>query len=200
LFAAGKQLTRLCCFLVPFRFFGILKWSEIAMDTLEWGNYDEDLRDVEDFDLEQYGFQYDNSFTSHTITNFGDPVVFESMLNNETSMFYPQYFVKQEPKPFVRVKEEHIEYYQVHVPPAQPKQEAKRARISDELSMEVEGQPPVEVRTRTPSETRTFTVSAKVLGNWKKLGGCIMKITLLYEKNDQAEAELVVSDFIPTAF
>ena len=71
-----------------------------------------------------------------------------------------------------------------------------KGMVSNSIDIEIDGQPPVEVRTRTPSETRTFTVSAKVVGNYKKLGGSIMKITLFYERNDQADAEVVVISFV----
>jgi len=55
----------------------------------------------------------------------------------------------------------------------------------------VDGQPPVEVRTRTPSEIRTFSVTSKVEGNYKKLGATIMKVQLMYAANDSAGLELV---------
>ena len=41
------------------------------MDTSEWGNYnDEELHDLEEFDLEQYGFQYEGSLG--VFSSFGD--------------------------------------------------------------------------------------------------------------------------------
>jgi len=79
-----------------------------------------------------------------------------------------------------------------------PKVEPTRAKqlSGDEIDIQIDGQPPGEVRTRTPSETRTFTVTAKILGNYKKLGASIMKIALLYDKNDMADAEPVKKDIL----
>ena len=57
----------------------------------------------------------------------------------------------------------------------------------------MENQPPVEVRTRTPSEIRTFSVSAKVTGKWRLKDAAIMKVTLCYASNSNSPAESVVS-------
>jgi hypothetical protein len=178
------------------------------MDTLEWGYNDEELHDIDEFDLEQYGFQYDTQFSSNGFANyhaFGDGTPLQA-----TEAFVAPYYVKMEPQPqtnyfdpyaHVQIKEEPL--YTYSLPQQQmstfiPKTEPARIKhlSGDEIDIQIDGQPPGEVRTRTPSETRTFTVTAKILGNYKKMGASIMKIALLYDKNDMAEAEPVKKDIL----
>lgn len=66
----------------------------------------------------------------------------------------------------------------------------------DEVNIVVEVQPPVEVRTRTPNEIRTFVVSAKITGNYKKAGATIMKASLQYAPNGKSEMEPVKKDIL----
>lgn len=179
------------------------------MDTLEWGGYnEEELHDLEEFDLEQYGFQYDGSFSSNGFANFNS---FGDSMFQAPDPFVAPYYVKTEPQPQMsyfetyptsQIKEEPL--YTSFNLPQQPvhnfiqKVEPMRTKqlSGDEIDVLIDGQPPSEVRTRTPSETRTFTVTAKVLGNYKKLGASIMRIALLYDKNDIAEAEVVKKDIL----
>jgi len=59
-----------------------------------------------------------------------------------------------------------------------------------------ETQPPVEVRTRTPNEIRTFTVIAKVKGDYRKAGATIMKVSLFYAPNGSSPVESVKKDIL----
>jgi len=60
----------------------------------------------------------------------------------------------------------------------------------------IETQPPGEVRTRTPSEIRTFGITARVTGNYRKEGATIMKIALYYACNDSQSGEPVKKDIL----
>jgi hypothetical protein len=44
----------------------------------------------------------------------------------------------------------------------------------------IETQPPIEVRTRTPSEKRNFTCGVMVMGPWREAGGKFVGVELLY--------------------
>lgn len=53
------------------------------------------------------------------------------------------------------------------------------------VQLVIETHPPVEVRTRTPSEKRNFSCSIQVLGDYKTLGGKFISVELLYSPNAQ---------------
>lgn len=72
------------------------------------------------------------------------------------------------------IKDEEPDYLPLHPP------DVPQHILDANLDILVETQPPREVRTRTPNEIRTFSVSCRVLGNWKELQATIMKVSLEY--------------------
>ena len=53
------------------------------------------------------------------------------------------------------------------------------------VQLVIETHPPVEVRTRTPSEKRNFSCSIQVLGDYKAIGGKFVSVELQYSPNAQ---------------
>jgi hypothetical protein len=55
------------------------------------------------------------------------------------------------------------------------------------VKLVVDNQPPVEVRTRTPSEKRNFQCSLTVNGDWKSIGGKYIMAELIYAVDNDGE-------------
>ena len=53
------------------------------------------------------------------------------------------------------------------------------------VQLVIESHPPVEVRTRTPSEKRNFSCSIQLLGDYKAIGGKFVSVELMYSPNAQ---------------
>jgi uncharacterized protein YqfB (UPF0267 family) len=71
-----------------------------------------------------------------------------------------------------------------YVPPPPPssifiKQEQPSVEHAP-IDLIIQSQPPVRVRTRTPNEIRTFTVTVSLSGQWRNLGAQCVKVSLAY--------------------
>jgi hypothetical protein len=53
------------------------------------------------------------------------------------------------------------------------------------VQLVIESHPPVEVRTRTPSEKRNFSCAIQLLGDYKAIGGKFVSVELMYSPNAQ---------------
>eukprot|EP01119_Soliformovum_irregulare_P021769 TRINITY_DN7315_c0_g1_i1.p1 TRINITY_DN7315_c0_g1~~TRINITY_DN7315_c0_g1_i1.p1 ORF type:complete len:326 (+),score=60.18 TRINITY_DN7315_c0_g1_i1:114-1091(+) len=194
------------------------------MDTSEWGNND-GLYDIDDLDLEQYGLQYDNPsfldtnkpdysfWTGSELGFLNNAISFVSgTLKSEPehesySFAHPQYtsYIKEEPMQdvphpnYIKVDASQQQTIYPSTPHTETHLTGKRKESeasSSDFVINIERHPPVEVRTRTPSEVRTFTVSAKVVGNLRKIPGAIMRIILYYERNSESDQEPVKKDIL----
>jgi hypothetical protein len=68
--------------------------------------------------------------------------------------------------------------------------------LQTEIDIKIDCQPPVEVRTRTPSEIRTFSVVSRVLGRFRSYDASIMKVVLSYALNSTSPKEVVKKDIL----
>jgi hypothetical protein len=53
------------------------------------------------------------------------------------------------------------------------------------VQLVIDTHPPVEVRTRTPSEKRNFSCAIQILGDYKSIGGKFVSVELMYSPNAQ---------------
>eukprot|EP01114_Cavostelium_apophysatum_P007446 TRINITY_DN1954_c0_g1_i1.p1 TRINITY_DN1954_c0_g1~~TRINITY_DN1954_c0_g1_i1.p1 ORF type:complete len:363 (-),score=88.43 TRINITY_DN1954_c0_g1_i1:891-1979(-) len=118
-----------------------------------------------------------------------------------TSNLNPMLPIKQEPLPnFATQQNKSVlpltALADVILPKQQPKPPAASVAGSLPYNLSIETQPPVEVRTRTPNEIRTFSIHARVGGNFRKEGVTIMKVALYYAPNDTTPAEPVKKDIL----
>jgi len=73
-----------------------------------------------------------------------------------------------------------------YVPPPPPtspvfiKQEQPSSPSEGPIDLLIQSQPPVRVRTRTPNEIRTFSVTVSLSGQWRNLGAQYVKVSLAY--------------------
>eukprot|EP01117_Protostelium_nocturnum_P009103 TRINITY_DN3259_c0_g1_i1.p1 TRINITY_DN3259_c0_g1~~TRINITY_DN3259_c0_g1_i1.p1 ORF type:complete len:272 (+),score=31.29 TRINITY_DN3259_c0_g1_i1:176-991(+) len=98
-----------------------------------------------------------------------------------------------------QIKEEHdyayvpqpiinMSNYKQPLPPPKP--------LQSDVDITIESQPPVEVRTRTPSEIRTFGVTCKVTGSWRQMGATLMNVSLWYAQTELFSAGPVGKDIL----
>jgi len=175
------------------------------MDTLEWGN---DYDDLEFTDVPDSSFDsamiYQDPFSSLSYryeNNFYDDVrndsrsYFNTMQQQQPRIdFLPQIKQEVESKPQLSTQIQR-NFYNTPIPQQQKVVDTK-TEMNTELDVKIEGQPPVEVRTRTPSEIRTFSVCAKVVGKIREYDACIMKVALCYAANGTNPAENVKKDIL----
>lgn len=57
--------------------------------------------------------------------------------------------------------------------------------VAGSVQLVIEAHPPVEVRTRTPSEKRNFSCSIQILGDYRAIGGKFVSVDLMYSPNAQ---------------
>jgi len=110
--------------------------------------------------------------------------------NNRSASFIPQSYDQYSFNPPVPPKQESQRIFR-----AKSKEALPRSEMAD-VDLVIDGEPPAEVRTRTPSELRTFSVSARVVGNYKKLGATLVNISLWYASNDTSTSEPVGKDIL----
>jgi len=144
------------------------------MDTHEWGCEQEEFEDYEFAD-------YDQQASSHYLPNIFRSPFSDLRLENTSSQGSEQqhfHFVKDEPMDFPK-----LSYVPVPIPiniqnnfSNKDKSQSKTRPVNIEIVQE----PPVEVRTRTPNETRTFSVAVRITGDFLQLGASLMSVSLCY--------------------
>eukprot|EP01116_Phalansterium_solitarium_P009519 TRINITY_DN236_c0_g1_i1.p2 TRINITY_DN236_c0_g1~~TRINITY_DN236_c0_g1_i1.p2 ORF type:complete len:366 (+),score=122.87 TRINITY_DN236_c0_g1_i1:190-1287(+) len=171
--------------------------------------------DTEDMDDMDSGFPIDdyesqdqyfyNAVSAESSSSSGELSGFPSALEYAADSLLSPFFsfgapVKDEflngtgfgftPSPFGYVEEHHQFSFQ---PPPPPFAEDTTARGLDLI---IDGQPAAEVRTRTPSELRTFSVSARVVGPFRQLGTAHCRVALLYAPSGSAPSEKVPKEIL----
>mmetsp|Transcript_29527 Transcript_29527/g.41546 ORF Transcript_29527/g.41546 Transcript_29527/m.41546 type:complete len:401 (-) Transcript_29527:154-1356(-) len=118
---------------------------------------------------------------------FADP---QFLYQQQMPQFQNPYHQMQTIKPSIVQPPQPVVKFAPQTPPEPPK------HSQNQVDVLIENQPPVEVRTRTPSETRTFSVSVRAVGPYRQLGATLMSVSLWYAANDSAPAEPVKKDIL----